>query len=161
MAEAFAVVGIVSSIIQIVDFGTKVVKRLNEYQSQLGDIPTAFRHVKTELPVLLDALRQTKAAIDARTISPRSTAALLPAVEGCGEQIQALDEVITKALPVMGESRRRKSLKAIKSLRYEGKAEKITTVIRGYIQTLTYHAATTTSSSSSMIWSDRCRSAPV
>jgi hypothetical protein len=65
MAEALAVVGIVANIIQLVDFGSRVLKRLEEYQSKLGEIPEAFRYIKAELPVLLDALRQTKAAIDA------------------------------------------------------------------------------------------------
>ena len=68
MAEALAVVGIVANIIQLVDFGSRVLKRLEEYQSKLGEIPEAFRHIKAELPILLDALRQTKAAIDAGSI---------------------------------------------------------------------------------------------
>jgi predicted house-cleaning noncanonical NTP pyrophosphatase (MazG superfamily) len=57
MVEALAVVGIVANIIQLVDFGSRVLKRLEEYRSELGDILEAFRHIKIELPVLLDALR--------------------------------------------------------------------------------------------------------
>jgi len=141
MAEALAVVGIVANIIQLVDFGSRVLKRLEEYQSELGDIPEAFRHTKTELPVLLDALRQTKAAIDAGTIQDESKKALLPAVEGCAVQIKALDDVIIKALPASGDSCARRGRKALGSLRYDAKVEKICAVVRGYIQTLTYHAA--------------------
>jgi hypothetical protein len=80
MAEALAVVGIVANIIQLVDFGTWVLKRLEEYQSTLVEIPEAFRHIKAELPVLLDALRQMKAAIDAGFLQDESERALLPAV---------------------------------------------------------------------------------
>jgi hypothetical protein len=61
MAEALAAVGIVANITQLVDFGTRVLKRLDQYQSTLEKIPEAFRHIKSELPVLLDALRQMKA----------------------------------------------------------------------------------------------------
>ncbi|KAF2472946.1 uncharacterized protein BDR25DRAFT_353255 [Lindgomyces ingoldianus] len=57
MAEALAAVGIASNIIQLVDFGTQVLKRLNQYQSTIKEIPEAFCHIKSELPVLLDALR--------------------------------------------------------------------------------------------------------
>ncbi|KAF1974637.1 TPR-like protein [Bimuria novae-zelandiae CBS 107.79] len=142
MAEALAVVGIVANIIQLVDFGSRVLKRLEEYQSELGDIPETFRHIKTELPVLLDALRQTKAAIDAGSIQKESKKALLPAVEGCAVQIKALDDVIAKALPVLGDSWARRGRKALGSFRYDTKIDKITAVVRGYIQTLTYHAAT-------------------
>ncbi|KAF2678563.1 hypothetical protein K458DRAFT_348288 [Lentithecium fluviatile CBS 122367] len=141
MAEALAVVGIVANIIQLVDFGSRVLKRLDDYQSQLGDIPEAFRHIKTELPVLLDALRQTQAAIDAGSLQDESKKALLPAVKGCAVQIKALDDVIAKALPALGDSWARRGRKALGSLWYDAKVEKITTVVRGYIQTLTYHAA--------------------
>ena len=98
MAEALAVVGIVANIIQLVDFGSRVLKRLKEYWSKLGDIPEVFRHIKAELPVLLDALRQTKAAIDAGSMQDNSKKALIPAVKGYKIQIQLLDDVIMKAL---------------------------------------------------------------
>ena len=66
--------------------------------------------------------------------------ALLPAVEGCGVQIKLLDDVMVKALPISGDSWARRGRKALGSLRYDAKVEKITAVVRGYIQTLTYHA---------------------
>jgi len=50
MAEALAAVGIVANIIQLVDFGSRVLKRLEEYQSILGEIPEAFRYIKAECP---------------------------------------------------------------------------------------------------------------
>jgi hypothetical protein len=59
---------------------------------------------KAELPVLLDALRQTKAAIDAGYMQDNSKKALIPAVEGRGIQIQSLDDVIVKVLPASGDS---------------------------------------------------------
>ncbi|RYP51053.1 hypothetical protein DL768_003553 [Monosporascus sp. mg162] len=141
MAEALTVVGIVANIIQLVEFGSGVLRRLEEYQSKFGDIPEAFRHIKAELPVLLDALRQTKAAIDAGSMQDESRNALLPAVEGCRVQINLLDDVIAEVLPAPGDSWTRRGRKALRSLRYDTKVEKITSVVRGYIQTLTYHAA--------------------
>lgn len=135
------VVGIVANIIQLVDFGSRILRRLEEYQSKFGDIPEAFRHIKAELPVLVDALQQTQSAIDAGSMRDESKKALLPAVEGCGVQIKLLDEVIALALPVSSDSWIRRGGKAFRSLRYDAKVERITAVIRGYIQTLTYHAA--------------------
>ncbi|RYP92185.1 hypothetical protein DL770_001692 [Monosporascus sp. CRB-9-2] len=141
MADPLTVVGIVANTIQLVDFGSRVLERLEEYQSKFGDVPEAFRHIKAELPVLLDALRQTKAAIDAGSVQDESKNALLPAVEGCGVQINLLDDVIAEVLPAPGDSWARRGKKALRSLRYDTKVEKITSVVRGYIQTLTYHAA--------------------
>ncbi|KAH0543478.1 hypothetical protein FGG08_002243 [Glutinoglossum americanum] len=145
MAEALAVVGIVANIIQLVDLGSRVLKRLEEYQSDLGEIPEVFLHIKTELPVLLDALRQTKTAIDTGCMQDETKKALLPAVEGCGVQIKALDNVIAEVLPVSDDSWARRRRKAFRSLRRDAKVGKITAVVRGYIQTLTFHAAASSS----------------
>lgn len=147
MVDALAAVGIVANIVQLVDIGTRVLKRLDQYQSTLAEIPEAFRHIKSELPVLLDALRQTKAAIDAGSLQDESKRALLPAMEGCSVQIKALDEVIEKVLPALSDSWARRQRKSLQSLRYDAKVEKITAVIRGYVQTLTYHAAASSKSS--------------
>jgi hypothetical protein len=151
MAEALAVVGIVANITQLVDFGAQVLKRFEEYQSTLTEIPEAFRHIKAELPVLLDALRQTKVAVDAGLLQDESKRALLPAVEGCRVQIKTLDELIEKALPALSDSWARRGRKAFQSLRYDAKVEKITAVIRGYVQTLAYHAAASLRSSAGKI----------
>ena len=145
MTEALATVGIVAAIIQIVDFGSRVLKRLEKYQSKLGEIPEAFRHIEAELPVLLDALQQTKAAIDTKSIQDKAKNTLLPAVEGCGVQIKALDDVIAEVLPASDDSWVRSRRKAFWSLRCDAKVKKITAVVRGYIQTLTYHAAASSS----------------
>ncbi|KAL2053474.1 hypothetical protein ABVK25_006125 [Lepraria finkii] len=56
MAEAVAVAGLVAAIIQLADFGTKVVSRLNEFLISLYDVPATFRAIKTEFPLLLDTL---------------------------------------------------------------------------------------------------------
>jgi hypothetical protein len=145
MTEALVAVGIVANIIQIVDFGSRVLKRLEEYQSKLEEIPEAFRHIKAELPVLLDALQQTKAAIDTESIQGEPKNALLPAVEGCGVQIKALDDVIAEVLPASDDSWVRRRRKAFRSLRHDAKVKKMAAVVRGYIQTLTYHAAASSS----------------
>jgi N-terminal domain on NACHT_NTPase and P-loop NTPases len=145
MAEALAAVGIVANIIQVVDFGSRVLKRLEEYQSKLGEIPEAFRHIKAKLPVLLDALQQTKAAIDTGSLRDETKNALLPATEGCGLQIKALDDIIAEVLPASDDSWARRSKKAFRSLRHDAKVKKITVVVRGYVQTLTYHSAASSS----------------
>jgi hypothetical protein len=145
MAEAFAAISIVSSIVQLVDFGSKVLLRLNEFQSGAGEIPKTFQHIKAELPVLLDTLEQTKTAIQTGSVRDETKKALLPAIDGCRTQIESLDIVIGKALPLSGDSWRKKSRKAVSSLRQDGKVRKIRTDLQGYIQTLTYYHAAASS----------------
>ena len=145
MAEALAVVGTVANIVQLVDFGSKVLLRLNEFQSSVGEIPKTFQHIRAELPVLLDTLKQTKTAIESGAIRDETKKALLPAIEGCRTQVESLDIVIGKVLPLSGASWRERGRKAISSLRQDGKIRKIRTDLQGYIQTLTYYHAAASS----------------
>ena len=121
MAEAIAVIGVAASIIQLVDFSAKVLDRLNDFQSTLKEVPESFRHIKAELPLLSDTLQQTKEAIDAGSVKEETKEALLPAVEGCKEQIIALDALITKTIPLPNDSRLKRSTKAVFSLKQDAK----------------------------------------
>jgi hypothetical protein len=141
MAEALAVIGVVASIVQLVDFSSKVLVRLDEFQSSLGEIPKSFRHIKAELPVLQDTLKQTKDAVDAGFVRDETKTALTPAIEGCMEQIRSLDAILTKTLPTSNDSRLRRGTKAIWSLHQDAKVESIMKVLRGYIGTLTFYYA--------------------
>jgi hypothetical protein len=139
MAEALAVVGVVASIVQLIDFGSKVLLRLNEFQSNARETPQTFQHIKAELPVLLYTLEQTKTAIETGSIRDETKKALLPAIDGCRTQIESLDILIMKVLPLAGDSWREKSRKVISSLRQDAKVGKIRSNLQGYIQTLTYY----------------------
>jgi hypothetical protein len=52
MAEALAVVAVVASIVQLVDFSNRVVRRLNEFHSIAGEIPNLSHFVKSKLSFL-------------------------------------------------------------------------------------------------------------
>jgi hypothetical protein len=56
MAEAVAVIGLLSSIVQLVDFGTKLIDRLNEFASATEDVPVSFRSIKSQLPLAIITL---------------------------------------------------------------------------------------------------------
>ncbi|OBT38491.1 hypothetical protein VE00_11148 [Pseudogymnoascus sp. WSF 3629] len=142
MADPLTIVGIVANIVQLVDFSTKVLARLNDFQSSLGEIPKAFRHIKAELPVLQETLKTTKDKIDHGAIEDLTKAALLPAVQGCKIQVAALDGLLAETLPVAGDSRFKKTTKALWSITQDSKVESIMKTLHGYITTLTfYHAA--------------------
>jgi NACHT NTPase-like protein len=137
MAEALVVVGAVASIVQLVDFGSKALHRLNEFQSSLGEIPKPLKHVKDELPILLETLNQTKVAVEKGSIKEETRKAVLLVVNGCQTQITLLDNLIIRSLPREEDSWRKKTGKAILSLRQDAKVAKITTILRSHIQSLT------------------------
>ena len=60
MAEAIAAISLVANIVQFISFGSKVAKRLNEFQASVNDIPKVFRDIRIELPLLLDTLQKTE-----------------------------------------------------------------------------------------------------
>jgi N-terminal domain on NACHT_NTPase and P-loop NTPases len=136
MAEALAVVGIVASIVQLVDFGTKVLHRLNDFQSSRGEIPKAFQHVKVELPILLETLRQTESSVKNQHLGSDTEQAVLLVITRCQDEIALLNALVDKALPTEKDSWRAKTGKAILSVRRDAKVARITTNIRTHIQTL-------------------------
>jgi len=145
MAEALAVVGVVSSIVGLVDFGSKVLHRLNDFQSSRGKIPETFKHVKDELPILLETLYQTKVAAEKGSIKEETKKAVLLVVNGCQTQITLLDNLIARSLPREEDSWGKKAGKAIFSLRQDAKVTEITANLRTHIQSLTNYRITTSS----------------
>ncbi|KAI9687702.1 MAG: hypothetical protein M1822_001781 [Bathelium mastoideum] len=142
MAEALAAIGTAASIIQLVEFGAKLLDRLNEFHSRLDEVPTSFQHIKSQLPLLLELLKGTQQDIDAGVIKIETERALQPAIEGCKTQIKSLDSILDKELPSPHDSRKTKTKKAVSSVFKDAKVEKITSTLGTYIRTLTfYHAA--------------------
>jgi N-terminal domain on NACHT_NTPase and P-loop NTPases len=144
MAE-LAAIGFVASIVQLVAFGAKVLGRLNEFQSDLRDIPKSFRGIKVELPLLLDTLKGTQRASNAGMLGAATEKALLPVVNGCKAQIESLNTILDKILPKNGDSRARKITKALSSLTQERDIDKMSSTLRNHIQVLTYYHAAASS----------------
>ena len=139
MAEALATTGAVASIVQLVDFGCRVSCRLNEFLSNSSQVPKTFRHLQIELGVLLDALRHTEAAIKTGSVPDQTREALRPAIDCCRSQIESIDAILAKTLPTLGDSRRKRGIKAISSLVHDGKVKAIRVQLSRSVQTLTYH----------------------
>jgi hypothetical protein len=145
MAEALAVVSIVASIVQLVDFSNRVVRRLNEFHCIAGEIPKSFCQVKTELPLLGTTLQQMKGAIDADLVADGSKTTLLPVITGCYEQVAQLDAILTKTLPESNDGWRKRGTKAIVSLHHDAKIESITRIMRNHIGSLTFYCVAVSS----------------
>jgi hypothetical protein len=143
MAEALAIVGLVSSIVQFVDYSSKVVERLSEFQSNFDEVPKTFKDIKTELPLLINTLNRTEDQVRAGDVSQDTQDALFLVVEGCRDQLKTLDDILVKTLPKVGDSSLKRGKKAFSSVGQEKKVKQITATLRNYIQCLTYHQATT------------------
>jgi hypothetical protein len=145
MAEVITVVAVVSSIVQLVDFTSKVVARLNDIQLGTKDIPKSLQHLKTELPILFYTLQQLHDAIKADRFPPKCASALQPAIDGCNQSVQEIESILSKTLPEQSDGRTKNSIKSVGSVWHEGKIERITATLRGCIATLTFYFAASSS----------------
>jgi hypothetical protein len=142
MAEALAVV---ASIVQLVDYSNRVVRRLDEFHSVTGEIPKSFLQVKTELPLLGTTLQQIKEAIYADLVADGSKTAFLPVVAECQEQVAQLDAILAETLPEITDSWRKRGKKALVSLHHDARVESIMKILRNHIRILTFYYAAASS----------------
>ena len=139
MAEALALVGLVSSIVQFVSFGTTVVTRLHEFQEKTSKTPQVFQDISTRLPLLLNSLKRIEAQANAGQVDVDARQALQPVIEGCLAQVQQLDAILDKVVPLLGDSTWRRGTKALLSVNQENKVQKIGNTLVENIQLLTLH----------------------
>lgn len=119
MAEALAAVGLASAIVQFVDFGTKVIKRLSEFSADLDDVPRTFREINNQLPLIINMLRQTKAQADAQDLSEDTAKAMKAIAEECILKVKQLEKILIRALPTHRDTTWKRGAKAIASLRHD------------------------------------------
>ena len=142
MAEALAIVGLVSAIVQFVDFGAKIVERLNEFNSDAHEVPKTFQTIEVQLPLLIDTLHRTQQQASDGHISMRTASALKPLIEACCEEITALQKILDKAIPPKESSSWRRRVQALKSLAHDDDVERSITKLESHIRLLAFHQST-------------------
>lgn len=146
MAEAIAVIGVTSSIVQLFEFITRLVDRLKEFGSALKDLPDSLNAVWIQLPLIADSLMKTQAQAAAGYLSPSTVSALEPLVEKCLQNTQRLYEILDRSLPKPDSSGWQRARQALSSLRDDSEVERIANQLRGQLDTLILHHVTLISS---------------
>ncbi|KAJ5616419.1 hypothetical protein N7537_001533 [Penicillium hordei] len=139
--EALAVVGLVSNIICFVQTGSKLVKRIQDYNSNIAELPSAFKGVSLRLPLLIEIIDRTKAQAESGKFTVSTQDALQAVVEDCNRQIESLDNIFTKILPDTSDTSWKRKRKALSSVAKESKIEQISRILQGHVLILTYHQA--------------------
>jgi hypothetical protein len=142
MAETLAVIGLVSAIVQFVEFSTKIIERLNEFQSSIDEAPQTFRDLKVQLPLLRETLKKTKTHAEAGIIDTDTQNAVLDVIKACQSQVELLDNILVKTLPLTGDSRFRRGVKAFSSVGQEKDVQKIVDRIQQYQISLIHYQTT-------------------
>jgi len=138
MADPITVISAVTTV-------GKILKSINDYQSHARKIPKTLRQIQAELPVLLDALKQTQNAINNGYIRVEAKDALSLAILGFQDQITDLDAIIKRILPLESDSWATRSKKGILCLLEDDNVTQIRANLQSHIQVLTYHAVATSS----------------
>ena len=139
--DPLTAIGLVSAIVTFVEFGGKVVRRLDEL-TQAGEVPKAFREIKTRLPLIITTIDRTKDG--ARLSSRDAEKALSSIVENCHDQVRQLEEILQRFTAEKGESSWKKGFKATLSLLEETRVQRIESALRENIMVLTFFNVTPT-----------------
>ena len=126
-AEAFAVLGLIGSIISIVD-GTK---QVYDAAANAQGLPEAFREVAGRLPVVRNILGSTQVNIDGGGVDNDSCKGVKPIAEACEKKAKKLDELFHKAIPADGASDLKRYYKAVKAC---GKGNEVENLMKGMLE---------------------------
>ena len=139
MAEAVAAISFISAIAGLVDIGTRVVARLNDFQSKTHQVPDVLKHVKVQLPLTIDSLCRSKARAESGELGTETQNALLPTLRACTELVARLDQILIQLLPVKSDSSWEKKMKALRSLTKDTDIQNLLQELDRYIAILTLH----------------------
>jgi N-terminal domain on NACHT_NTPase and P-loop NTPases len=130
MAEALAAIGLVSAIVQFVEFGTKIIGRFHSLQKEVADGPKVFQDVRTRLPLMLDLVKKIRIQIEAGQVDKASQEVMLPVIQTCLVEVRHLDDLFVKALPKCNDSSWNRGKKAIISVIRESEIARIDLVLK-------------------------------
>ncbi|KAF2747353.1 hypothetical protein M011DRAFT_477421 [Sporormia fimetaria CBS 119925] len=131
------VLSVVANVIQLVDFGTQILERVDEYGSTVGGQPKAFASLKRQMPLLKHSLNNLRERINVGEINKvqaDDARGLMHDIEG---YIRVMNGILEKAVPGPGASTAQKTWMAVRSFRYDGKLAKIKMSIAESQATLT------------------------
>jgi hypothetical protein len=149
MAEALAVVGLGSNIVQSVDFGSKIVERLNDLASEADELPKTFQAVKVRLPILIDMLRRAEQQTSAGHVNLETATAMAPLIDACLTEVKHLQTIFDMALPPQKSPSWQRRLMALKSISKD--VDRILTKLEGHMRLLTFYQITKDSDSSNRL----------
>ncbi|KAL8985980.1 MAG: hypothetical protein Q9205_000490 [Flavoplaca limonia] len=136
MAEAFAVIGLASALLQLLDFGGKVIKRLRVLEDQTTAGAACFRGVRTRFPLMLDLVKKIMLQMEAGLVSENSKAVMYPVVQNCLSQAQELDNLINKTLPQRSDNTWVRGKKAVYSVLSEPEIERVDAELKSSFELL-------------------------
>lgn len=98
MADSTAI-GLTSSLVHFVDYGSQVVRQLRRMEIAHEDMPGVFQGIRTRLPLMLDLVRKIMLQMDAGLVVEHTQELMLPVVRDCVRHAKNLCDVVNKVIP--------------------------------------------------------------
>lgn len=139
MTEAFAIVGLASSIITFVDAAQKVISRLKDYWESGRELPKAYANVKNQLAFMVPEVEEMKNEYHRGLIPVDKAVGLHDAIEACNRRTARLNAILDDVLPARNDSKIQRGRKALRSLRREKEVVEIQSSIESSKSTFTLY----------------------
>ena len=125
--EAVTILGVISSIISIVDG----IKQVYDAASNTKGLPEAFREVATRLPIIQDILGLARRHVNQGNADMNAFEGVMDVVEHCEKKAQKLQELFQRVLPVDDASRTKRYISEVRTL---GKGVRVETLMKGMLE---------------------------
>jgi hypothetical protein len=131
------VVGLISSILQIVDFGVKVAEAVKDFSAP--GRPAVIRNINSQLPFIISSLNNLKDEQYLGSLAKETRQDLQHLLEACNSQIRLLDEILYSMKSEEEDNLWKTSRKVIVFLQKQGKLREIVRELEQFKSTLTLH----------------------
>ncbi len=125
MEETVAAVSLVATIAQLIDFSSKVISRIVEFQGSVSGIPKTFKGLETELPLILNTLEHLSTHAKNGGVDDETERVLVPVMVGCYAVIKSLYSLLNHIVPLPSNTVLERGVKAALSIRKEKETEKL------------------------------------
>jgi hypothetical protein len=126
-AEAVLVLGVISSIISIVDG----IKQVYDAATDAKGLPEAFREVDARLPIIQNILNSAQRHISEGLVNEDSCKGVKSVVSACEKKTQRLDEIFHKVIAVDGATDLKRYYKAVTAY---GKGNEVEKLMQGILE---------------------------
>lgn len=142
MADPLTIVSAVSSIVSLAQLSAKVLVRLNQYRESCEELPAAFAHIRSQLPLLIEVLDESKlGGINNEEIGEHARKAIVSNLDGCTQQFEKLDGILARLVPENEDKVLKRMEKGMKSIWKESDVRGIGKQLQGYVTCLTFYCA--------------------
>ena len=117
MAEALAVIGIVSNIAQLTDFSIFLFSRVKLFLSKSAALPPALHSLSLTLPLLQSVTETVQRRVQDDDFGRDAEIAIRGVLMGLSSEIEGLNALLSSILPDENASKWERGMKAVKSIR--------------------------------------------